>query len=76
MLVGLNMYGSLFTPQRRPINGDEYVRLLEMHKPRIDWDIESEEAVIESTTEDGQDAEVWYPTLYSIRYIQALNKVA
>ena len=70
------MYGTVFTPQRRPINGDEYLRLLETQKPRIDWDTESEEAVVEFTTEGGQDAEVWYPTLYSIRYVRRLNEVA
>jgi len=70
------MYGTIFTPQRRPINGDEYLRLLETHKPRIDWDTEGEEAVIECTTEERQDAEVWYPTLYSIRYVRHLNQVA
>lgn len=63
------MYGTAFTPQRRPIKGDEYLRFLELYKPRIDWDAESEEAVIEFITEDGNDAEVWYPTLYGIRYV-------
>jgi hypothetical protein len=75
LLLGLNMYGTAFTPERRAIKGDEYLRLLEMHRPRIDWDVESEEAVIEFTTEDGRDAEVWYPTLYSIRYHEPPNPI-
>lgn len=62
------MYGTEFAPKRRPIKGDEYLRLLERHNPKIDWDVDSEEAVFEFTVDDGPDAEVWYPTLYSIRY--------
>jgi spore germination protein YaaH len=69
LLVGLNMYGAAFVPARRPIRGNEYLDFLKQYKPRIEWDAESEEAVIEFVTEEGKEAELWYPTLYSIRYV-------
>ena len=68
LLVGLNMYGTLFRPLRRPITGDEYVQLLEKFKPRINWDSDSEESYWEFSDDDGKDGEVWFPTLNSIRY--------
>lgn len=70
LLVGLNMYGTLFNPSRRPIVGNEYIQLLEKYKPHIEWDSLSEEAFWEFTdVEHGtMGAEVWYPSLYSIKY--------
>jgi spore germination protein YaaH len=64
------MYGTVFTPARRPIKGDEYIRMLEKHEPSLQWDDESEESFWEFTdVENGvPDGEVWYPSLYSIRY--------
>jgi spore germination protein YaaH len=69
LLVGLNMYGAVFTPARRPIKGDEYVRMLEKYEPSLQWDDESEESFWDFTDlENGvTDGEVWYPSLYSIR---------
>jgi spore germination protein YaaH len=71
LLVGLNMYGTLFNPSRRPIVGSEYIQLLERYKPHIEWDSEGEETFWEFTdVEHGiTEAEVWYPSLYSIKYI-------
>lgn len=69
LLVGLNMYGTIFDPTRRPLLGDEYIRLLEKYKPSLDWDGESEESFWEYEDEDtSEEGEVWYPTLYSIKY--------
>ena len=62
------MYGTVFTPLRRPITGNEYLQLLEKYKPRINWDSYSEESYWEFS--DGEmEGEVWYPSLYSIRYL-------
>ena len=62
------MYGTVFAPLRRPITGNEYVQLLEKYKPRINWDSDSEESYWEFS--DGEmEGEVWYPSLYSIRYL-------
>jgi spore germination protein YaaH len=60
------MYGTLFTPSRRPIIGKEYIELLEKYQPSLNWDSESEESFWEYSDEDGE-GEVWYPTLYSIK---------
>jgi spore germination protein YaaH len=60
------MYGTIFTPGRRPIIGKEYLELLGKYEPAFQWDTESEESFFEFT-EDGTDMEVWYPTLYSIK---------
>ena len=61
------MYGSLFTPYRKAIIGKEYIKLLEKVKPQMQWDGESEESFFEFT--DGNvEVEVWYPSLYSIKY--------
>jgi len=68
LLVGLNMYGSLFTPHRRAITGKDYIQLLEKVHPQMDWDGESEESFFEFTDGD-VDVEVWYPSLYSIKYL-------
>jgi hypothetical protein len=62
------MYGAAFLPARRPVKGNEYLDFLKLYKPRIEWDAESEEAVVEFVTDEGKEAELWYPTLYSIRY--------
>jgi hypothetical protein len=64
------MYGTIFNPHRRPIIGKEYIELLEKHEPIIQWDSESEEAYFEFSGPDVEDgeAQVWYPTLYSIKY--------
>jgi len=67
LLVGLNVYGSLFMPHRRAITGKEYIQLLEKLQPEMDWDGESEESFFEFT-DGGVDVEVWYPSLYSIKY--------
>ena len=71
LLVGLNMYGTLFTTHspRRPITGREYLSLLEKYKPSLQWDIESEESYFEFVEDDGLggEGEVWYPSLYSVR---------
>lgn len=75
LLVGLNMYGSLFTPStppRRAIIGSEYVKFLEMYKPKMEWDSDSEESYFECSTDDGTEGELWYPSLYSIKYIPFL----
>jgi chitinase domain-containing protein 1 len=61
------MYGTVFNPARRPILGDEYIRLLEQYKPSLDWDGDSEESFWTFEDEQGVEAEVWYPTLYSIK---------
>jgi len=60
------MYGTIYHPTRRPILGDEYIRLLEEHRPTLDWDAESEESFFTFEDDDGE-AEVWYPSLYSIK---------
>ena len=69
LLVGLNMYGTLFTTQspRRPITGTEYLQLLEKHNPSLQWDAESEESYFEFVDDTMQEGEVWYPSLYSIK---------
>jgi spore germination protein YaaH len=61
------MYGTVFNPTRRPILGDEYLRLLEQYKPILEWDAETEESYFTFENEDGE-GEVWYPSLYSIKY--------
>lgn len=68
LLVGLNMYGALFKGRegRRPILGREYVELLETYEPTLDWDSENEESFFEFS-DGGDDWEVWYPTLMSIK---------
>jgi spore germination protein YaaH len=68
LLVGLNMYGTLFSPSRRPIIGREYIELLDKYKPELNWDSESEESFWEFNDEEGE-GEVWFPSLFSIRYI-------
>jgi hypothetical protein len=61
------MYGTLFTNTRRPITGKEYIELLEKHKPHLEWDSESEESFWEFNDGD-VEGEVWYPSLFSIKY--------
>jgi len=61
------MYGALFAPHRRAITGNDYVQLLEKVQPQMDWDAESEESFFEFTDGD-VEVEVWYPSLYSIKY--------
>jgi spore germination protein YaaH len=66
LLVGFNMYGTIFTPSRRPVMGKEYLELLKQYKPVFQWDTESEESYFEFL-ENETEMEVWYPTLYSIK---------
>ena len=61
------MYGNIFGPIRRPIIGKEYTELLEKYQPKLQWDTESEESFFEFADESAQ-GEVWYPSLYSIKY--------
>ena len=62
------MYGTLFhSSTRRPIIGQDYLSLLEKNKPDLQWDGESEESYFEFDNA-GVTCEIWYPTLYSIRY--------
>jgi chitinase domain-containing protein 1 len=73
LLVGLNMYGTIFQPSRRPITGKEYIELLEKYKPKLEWDSDSEESYFEVSDDEKGDGEVWYPSLYSIRYVLLIN---
>jgi hypothetical protein len=75
LLLGLNMYGAIFTPARSPIRGEEYLNLLEKYKPSLEWDKGNEELFWEfSDAERGiTDGEVWYPSLYSIKYALQYN---
>jgi hypothetical protein len=65
------MYGSAFGPTRVPIKGDEYLKFVQKFEPRMEWDEESEELYFEfGDDENGiNDGEIWYPSLYSIKYI-------
>jgi spore germination protein YaaH len=63
------MYGTIFQPSRRPIIGKEYIELLEKYKPKLEWDSDSEESYFEVSDDEKGDGEVWYPSLYSIRYV-------
>jgi spore germination protein YaaH len=74
LLVGFNMYGALFTPARRPIIGREYIELLEKYQPTLSWDSESEESFCEISDENGE-GEIWYPTLYSIKFSPTLLRM-
>ena len=70
------MYGTIFNPHRRPIIGNEYIELLEKYEPSIEWDSESEESYWEFSHPeiDEGGAQVWYPTLYSIKYTFCILK--
>lgn len=48
--------------------GPEYIELLSRYEPVFQWDTESEESFFEVTDDSGKEMEVWYPTLYSIKY--------
>jgi hypothetical protein len=68
------MYGALFHEgQRRPIIGQDYLNILQKHRPGLQWDAESEEAVLEFVDDNNAVGEIWYPTLYSIRYAVPLG---
>jgi len=68
------MYGTIFQPSRRPVIGKEYIEFLEKYKPILEWDSDSEESYFEVSDDEKGDGEIWYPSLYSIRYVLFLIK--
>ncbi|XP_064652305.1 chitinase domain-containing protein 1-like [Lineus longissimus] len=67
ILLGLNFYGNDFiTGAGGPIVGNQYIEILEKHKPKITWDPEVEEHLFRYKSGLGEHV-VYYPTLHSIR---------
>ncbi|CAK9828372.1 Chitinase domain-containing protein 1 [Anthophora retusa] len=66
ILLGLNFYGYNYTPQGGgAILGSDYLKILESHKGRIQWDDDSKEHFFEAKSSGGSGI-IFYPTLYSI----------
>lgn len=66
ILLGLNMYGSDYTPNGgQPIIGHEYLALLKHLKGHLTYDEHDVENFFEVKTTNGRHM-VFYPTLYSI----------
>ena len=68
MLLGLNWYGNDYKSPNEggPIVGQQYLDLVEQHKPTLFWDKKAKEHVFEYNI--GREAhEVYYPTQESIQ---------
>lgn len=67
ILLGLNFYGNDYSGTGGgPIVGNQYIEIVQKHKPKFVWDENSEEHVFDYKQSHGKHT-VFYPTLLSIQ---------